>query len=156
MSKYIEDSQEASSSNGAHLDGRERRIAKIKNFIKWTWRLYALGILLVVGLFVLLSFDLPSFEELENPRSRIASNIYSSDDVVLGKYYIENRTPVEYDSLSPHLIHALIATEDGFCSSAMLVEEVRFLSSYPNYWLVVRIREIKGWSPVLGCCCPRS
>lgn len=113
MPKYIEDSQEASSSNGASLDGREERVAKYKNFIKWMWRLYALGILIVIGVFIMLSFDLPSFEELENPRSRIASNIYSSDDVVLGKYYIENRTPVEYDSLSPHLIHALIATEDA-------------------------------------------
>jgi penicillin-binding protein 1A len=113
MPKYIEDSQEASSSNGANLDGREERVAKYKNFIKWMWRLYALGILIVIGVFVMLSFDLPSFEELENPRSRIASNIYSSDDEVLGKYYIENRTPVEYDSLSPHLIHALIATEDA-------------------------------------------
>lgn len=113
MPKYIEDSQESSSSNETNLDGREKRVAKYKTFIKWMWRLYALGILVVIGIFVMLSFDLPSFEELENPRSRIASNIYSSDDVVLGKYYIENRTPVEYDSLSPHLIHALIAIEDA-------------------------------------------
>lgn len=113
MPKYIEGSQEVPRSNGVHLDGREGRIAKFKNFIKWMWRLYALGILLIVCIFMMLSLDLPSFEELENPRSRIASNIYSSDDVVLGKYYIENRTPVEYDSLSPHLIHALIATEDA-------------------------------------------
>jgi penicillin-binding protein 1A len=60
----------------------------------------------------MLSFDLPSFEELENPRSRIASSIYASDGEVLGKYYIENRTPVIYDSLSSHLVNALIATED--------------------------------------------
>lgn len=113
MPKYIEDAQESSSSNGAQLDGREDRVAKYKRFIKWMWRLYALGIFIAIGIFVMLSFDLPSFEELENPRSRIASNIYSSDNVILGKYYIENRTPVEYDSLSPHLINALIATEDA-------------------------------------------
>lgn len=102
----------APTSDGAELDKREQRVAKYKRFIKWLWRLYALGIVVVVCVFIMLSFDLPSFEDLENPRSRIASNVYSSDGKTLGKYYIENRTPVEYDSLSPHLINALIATED--------------------------------------------
>ncbi|BDS14863.1 transglycosylase domain-containing protein [Aureispira anguillae] len=113
MPKYIEDLSEQSNPSDVRLIEREKRVAKYQNFIKWMWRLYALGILLAIGIFVMLSFDLPSFEELENPRSRIASNIYSSDHAILGKYYIENRTPVEYDSLSPHLINALIATEDA-------------------------------------------
>ncbi len=92
---------------------QEQRVKKYKAFIKWMWRLYFLGILMVAGIFIMLSYDLPSFEYLENPRSRIASNVFSSDGKILGKYYIENRTPVEYDSLSPHLINALIATEDA-------------------------------------------
>lgn len=88
------------------------RLEKYKNAVKWMWRLYAVGIIVALGIFYVLSFDLPSFEELENPRSRIASTIYSSDGQILGKYYIENRTPVIYDSLSNHLVNALIATED--------------------------------------------
>ncbi len=55
---------------------------------------------------------MPSFAELENPRSNLASEVYSADGVLLGKYYIENRSNVHYQDLSPHLVHALLATED--------------------------------------------
>ena len=92
---------------------RSARLAGYKNAVRWLWRAYALGLVLIGALFFYLSYDLPSFEELENPRSRIASMVYASDGEVMGKYYIENRTPVVYDSLSEHLVHALIATEDA-------------------------------------------
>ncbi|MBX9853224.1 MAG: penicillin-binding protein [Cytophagaceae bacterium] len=55
---------------------------------------------------------MPSIEDLENPKSGLASEIYSSDNVLLGKYFRENRSPVEYSQISPHVIKALIATED--------------------------------------------
>lgn len=55
---------------------------------------------------------LPTFDELENPRSNQSSIIYSSDGKVLGKYYIQNRTSVKYEDIAPSLIDALIATED--------------------------------------------
>ena len=55
---------------------------------------------------------LPSFEELENPQQNLATEIYASDNVLLGKYFYENRSPVTYDELSPHLVNALICTED--------------------------------------------
>lgn len=55
---------------------------------------------------------IPSFEQLENPSNNLASEIYSSDQQLLGKFYIENRTNVEYQQLSPFLVQALIATED--------------------------------------------
>ena len=97
----------------AAFAAREQRVKRIKRVLKLLWGFYVLGMALVVGIFFYLSFDLPSFEELENPESRIASNIYSSDGEILGKYYIENRTPVVYDSLSPYLVQALIATEDA-------------------------------------------
>jgi penicillin-binding protein 1A len=104
---------EQPSQDALNLAQREKRVGKYKKFMKWMWRLYAVGFLAVIALFLMLSFELPSFEELENPRSRIASNIYSSDEKILGKYYIENRTPIPYDSLSPFLVQALIATEDA-------------------------------------------
>lgn len=55
---------------------------------------------------------MPTFEELENPKSNLASEIYSADGEMLGKYFIENRSNATYDELDTNLIHALIATED--------------------------------------------
>ena len=56
--------------------------------------------------------DLPDFQELENPKTNLATEIFSSDNKILGKYFYENRTHIEYEDLSPYLIDALIATED--------------------------------------------
>lgn len=56
--------------------------------------------------------ELPSFDELENPKSNLASEIISDDQVILGKYYFQNRTNIHYYELSPVLLNALKATED--------------------------------------------
>ena len=56
--------------------------------------------------------DMPSFEELENPETNLATEIISADGKILGTYYIENRSNVSFDDISPDLIHALIAIED--------------------------------------------
>ena len=56
--------------------------------------------------------ELPSPEVLENPKSFLATEIISADGVVLGNFYRENRTNVPFDSLSPYLVNALVATED--------------------------------------------
>ena len=56
---------------------------------------------------------MPSFEELENPKSNLASEVYSSDGKLLGKYFIENRSNIHYQDLSPNVVNALIATEDA-------------------------------------------
>jgi len=55
---------------------------------------------------------LPTFEELENPKYDFASQILASDNSTLGRLYIENRVPVNYDELSPYIVKALISTED--------------------------------------------
>ncbi|MDD2560634.1 MAG: transglycosylase domain-containing protein [Bacteroidales bacterium] len=57
---------------------------------------------------------MPPIEELENPKNKYATEIYSSDGVLLSTYYVDegNRVQVEYKDLSPHLVRALIATED--------------------------------------------
>jgi penicillin-binding protein 1A len=79
----------------------------------WLWRLLFAGIGFILVLFVALSFtNLPSVSQLENPKSELASVIYGSDVTELGRFYIENRVPVDYENLSPHLVKALIATED--------------------------------------------
>jgi penicillin-binding protein 1A len=56
--------------------------------------------------------DLPDLKALENPKSELASEVYSEDGVLLGKYFRENRSPVTYEQLPQHLIDALVATED--------------------------------------------
>ena len=55
---------------------------------------------------------LPSLQQLEDPKSNLATEIISEDGIVLGKYFFENRTKVEFDEISDNLINALIATED--------------------------------------------
>jgi penicillin-binding protein 1A len=89
---------------------------KIFNYITKFWLLYLLGFGLVIALFygIVSEFfgPMPSFQELENPKSNLASEVISSDGVILGTYYIENRSNVTYRQISPYLINALIATED--------------------------------------------
>ena len=65
-----------------------------------------------LALFIAATGDLPGTSDLENPRSDLATAILSSDGSLMGQYYRENRIPVKYDSISPHVVHALIATED--------------------------------------------
>lgn len=87
-------------------------------YIRWFWILFTSGILLVVLIFSAASWgwlgEMPDHTQLENPRTHLATEVVSSDGVTLGKYYLnDNRTPVAFDDLSPHLVDALIATEDA-------------------------------------------
>ena len=56
--------------------------------------------------------SMPSFEDLENPESNLATDVISSDGITIGKFYNENRTPIKYEDLPQHLVKALVATED--------------------------------------------
>ncbi len=77
------------------------------------WRLIGIGVLSAILAFVVLSFsNLPDTAELENPKSELASEIIAADGSVLGRYFIENRVPVEFNELSPFIEQALVATED--------------------------------------------
>ncbi len=92
---------------------QEKNKPKYRKVVRWMWALAILGVLGIAGIFIALSFtDLPTFEELENPKSKLATNIYAGNGEVLGRYFIENRVPVTFDQLSPNLVKALIATED--------------------------------------------
>ncbi len=84
--------------------------------------IFWLIVLLPIGVFFLLMYaaanswvgfdDLPTFEQLENPKSNLASEVYTMDSVILGKYFYQNRVNVAYEDLDSVLIQALIATED--------------------------------------------
>jgi len=91
--------------------------SNINLYVKRFWIIVASSFVFFVLLFFLLSLGwlgfMPSFEELENPKSNLASEIITADQQILGKYYIENRSNTHYNELSPALINALIATEDA-------------------------------------------
>lgn len=74
----------------------------------------ALAVLgLVILIFVFIGFsDLPTFEDLENPKYDLATVIYDVHGVPFGRYYIEDRVAIDYPSLNPHVKNALILTED--------------------------------------------
>ena len=80
------------------------------------WKIYAGLVIFLIIFFIGVYFGLlgpiPSFRTLENPKTNIATEIFSSDGVLMGKYYVENRSLCEYNELSPYLVQALIATED--------------------------------------------
>ena len=88
----------------------------LKRHIKTFWILFFLGISFVFLIFLLTSWglfgELPDETSLENPEKNLATEIISSDGSTLGKFYKENRTPVQFEELPEHLINALIATED--------------------------------------------
>lgn len=85
-------------------------------YVKKFWIIFLSGFSFIVLLFLFASWGLfgkmPTFENLENPDSNVATEIISSDGVVLGKFYAQNRVPVKYDDLPKHLVDALVATED--------------------------------------------
>ena len=56
---------------------------------------------------------IPSFEELEHPDSKLATQVIAEDGEILTTFHIENRTYVSYEELSEHLVHAAVATEDA-------------------------------------------
>lgn len=89
----------------------------INRVIRFLWKGFGISMGLLLIIFLLTSFGwlgyMPSLEELENPKSNLASEIYSADQEVLGRYYIENRSNVEYAELSPNIVNALVATEDA-------------------------------------------
>ena len=92
----------------------KKKDVKVYLIVLWT-------LFVMFGLSVFLLFhgivhewfgEMPTFEELENPETNLATEIISADGKILGTYYIENRSNVSYEDISPDLIHALIAIED--------------------------------------------
>ncbi len=97
----------------AKAQGSTKQFGK---YIKYLWIIVlapVLFVFLLVGLTSAGIFgELPSFEELENPNSSLASEVYSADTKILGKYYVQNRVNIHFKDLSPNLVSALKATED--------------------------------------------
>src|SRR5687768_1040238 len=84
--------------------------------IFWYVLLGGFGTFVLVILLAMLGLfgKLPSLKELENPTILQSSEVYAADGTLMGKYYLErgNRSNINYRDISPHVINALVATED--------------------------------------------
>lgn len=98
------------------MSKKEKTKKKRSKWSKFLWSFSTfLFIALIVGgyfFFRYVSAGLPSLAQLENPKPQLASNVYSSDGELIGRFFRENRVYVPIDSISPNVINALIATED--------------------------------------------
>ena len=91
-------------------------MSNIASFEKYSKKIW-IGAFALVGFiilfFVILSFQgLPDFKQLESPDFELATQVIDVKSREIGRYYTQNRLPVDYDHLNPHLIDALVATED--------------------------------------------
>lgn len=90
--------------------------ADASKYVRNFWKIILFGFLFFALLIASVGFGLfgtlPSFRDLENPKSNLASEVISSDQAVLGTYYVQNRSNARFKDLSPNLVNALIATED--------------------------------------------
>ncbi len=90
--------------------------SSIRRVWRWGIILMALPVLYVVAVFFnffWLFGGMPDLKAIENPNSQVASEIITADGQLLSKFFLENRTPIEFDQLSPNVIRALVATEDA-------------------------------------------
>jgi penicillin-binding protein 1A len=101
------------------MSKNKKRIKKriYRKPILFIWGIFLIGVLCLFFLFGGAAFGLfgpmPDLRQLENPRTNLASQIFSSDGEILGKYYLkDNRTPISFEQLPTNMVEALIATED--------------------------------------------
>lgn len=94
----------------------DQKPGKTTKYLFILWSLYTLPLVLFTIIMILIGHGkmgfMPEFAQLENPQTNLASEIITVDGELLGKYFVENRTFVNYEDLAPHLVDALVATED--------------------------------------------
>ncbi len=93
---------------------------KYNSNISRVWRIGFMLIILPILYIVAVFFNffwlfggMPDLKAIENPNSQVASEIITADGQLLSKFFLENRTPIEFDQLSPNVVRALVATEDA-------------------------------------------
>jgi len=95
------------------MDFQETPKKSFKKYSIILWALFGIGLLMFFGLFAYIkATKLPDTHELENPSFKQSTLVYTSDGQELGRYFSENREWVTFEELSPHLVNALVATED--------------------------------------------
>jgi len=86
-----------------------------------------LGFLLFLIVYVGFTGPVPSREELQKIKNPVSTEVYANDGRLLGRYYIENRSNVSFDQISPNVINALIATEDSRFYHHTGIDEIALL-----------------------------
>jgi penicillin-binding protein 1A len=90
---------------------------QFRKYTVWLWGGFLSVIAFIIFLFMGISWGifgpLPTFVELESPKSELASEVYASDGSLLGKFFIVDRTNASYSQLPKHVVDALVATEDA-------------------------------------------
>ncbi len=93
---------------------------KYEKIIRFLYRFFLGSTLGIILLIVAVNFNflwlfggMPSLYELENPKSQVASLIISEDGQEIGKYFRENRNPLEFEELPDNIVNTLISTEDA-------------------------------------------
>lgn len=103
-------------SSSKNKRGDKKQPKSLRGYLKAFWILFLGMVAAVIFFFLCASWGvfgpMPTFDELENPASNVATEIISSDGKTIGKFYLENRVPVKYEDLPEYLVNALIATED--------------------------------------------
>jgi penicillin-binding protein 1A len=83
----------------------------------WILKLSLFGLFLMSVLFVLVYIgtfgELPDRETLIKIKEPVATEVISQDGKILGRYYVENRSSVTFNNISPNVINALVSTEDA-------------------------------------------
>ena len=94
-------------------------MSKLQIIIRRLWLVLFISIISLFIFILAVNYNLnnlfggmPSLQDLEKPESDLASELYSSDNLLLGKYFRYNRSPVKFDELSDELITTLLVTED--------------------------------------------
>jgi penicillin-binding protein 1A len=134
MDRYFNDPEyrrkKADEQNGKSDDilGFFSRNLQKKKIVEWFGIIAGVLILILTGFTIYLFQGLPSIEDLENPQTAIASEVKSRDGVVLERFYTENRTYVPIENISPHVVDALIATEDHRFYNHWGIDMVRTLA----------------------------
>ena len=95
---------------------KKKSVATQSNAIRNLWIAFGVVLVLIVLFFFCVAKGIfgtmPTFDELENPQTNLATEIISADGKVLGTYYVENRSNVRYSELSHYMPEALISIED--------------------------------------------
>src|SRR5690554_3261338 len=110
--KEILKKREAEKNPPAEGGSRKMDTGLKKKLLLWALGVFGVLFLILAGYVFYLFQGLPSLEELENPKTAVATEVRSRDGVVLDRYFIENRTYVPIDRISPNIVNALVATED--------------------------------------------
>ena len=114
--------------------GATTKTSRMKKFIKWLWIVAMLPVALLVLALLLTSLGafgrIPSFEELENPKSNLATEIYADNGTVIGNFFIHNRSYVQYHELYPQDSSALITIAGHpmppIAAALVATEDVRY------------------------------